>query len=82
MWLSRLAFTYVVVQGFGRCLAVCVPTLFPPFSDCTPIVRQFIFRTICIMARYQDDLESLARRSKIDFTQTRASSHPVATSNR
>src|SRR5882762_8481138 len=32
MWLSRLAFTYVVVHGFGRCLAVCVPTLFPPFS--------------------------------------------------
>jgi hypothetical protein len=52
------------------------------FSDRTPIVRQFIFRTICIMTRYQDDLELLARRSKIDFTQTRASSHPVATSNR
>src|SRR6267154_4060954 len=32
MWLSRLAFTYVVVHGVGRCLAVCVPTLFPPFS--------------------------------------------------
>src|SRR6266480_3817796 len=42
------------------------------FSDCAPIVRQLIFRTICIMTRYQDDLESLARRSKIDFTQTTA----------
>lgn len=45
-------------------------------------IPRIIFHTICIMTRSQDDLESLAKRSKTDFTQTTASSQPVATSSR
>ena len=58
------------------------PLVGPKFLGSTPRVRQFIFRTIRVVTRYQGDLESLARRSKIELTQTRATSHPVATSNR
>ena len=29
MWLYRLAFTYVTYHGFGCCLAIIVPNLFP-----------------------------------------------------
>jgi len=82
MWLFGLVFTYVVVHGFGRCLPVWVSTLFPPFPSARLSSRQFNGRTICVMTRYQDDLESLAKRSKTDSTQTRARSQPVATSNK
>ena len=32
MWLLRLAFTYVLHDGFAWCLAVIVPNLFPTFG--------------------------------------------------
>jgi len=63
----------VVVDGLGGVLAYVLP----PFVDCTLWCRQFIFRTICIMTRYQDDLGSLAKRSKIDLRK-REPAAPVA----
>jgi hypothetical protein len=41
MWLSRLAFTYVVFSGFRWCLAGFVAEVVPQFLGRARVARQF-----------------------------------------
>ena len=70
-------FTAFFEVSRARCLTVTMQILFM-----SPFTCRIIFHPMCIMTRSQDDRDLLTKRSKSDFSQTRARSQPVLTSNR